>query len=219
MTQSIPPSAELFVATGCIHCPLVLKELSEQLKQGFLASLKVTNIAVDSSVADALNIRSVPWFSLEGDNSLMIFSGNYNGKEIQHWVNHSQNENGMADYIEEFLGKGELLTVVQAINIKPEIFSTVIAMLEDEETAMNIRIGLDALIENFTATELLKSYAESFKKIAELDDPRLQVDALHYLALTGDKSYQPFLQAQCAHDNPQVQEAAVEALETLQDLI
>ena len=34
MNDTSPISIELFVATGCSHCPLVLNELSEQLKKG-----------------------------------------------------------------------------------------------------------------------------------------------------------------------------------------
>lgn len=65
MESNLKTSAELFVATGCRHCPVILNELSEQLKNGQISSLNITNIAVDNEKADKLNIRSVPWFSLK----------------------------------------------------------------------------------------------------------------------------------------------------------
>jgi hypothetical protein len=219
MKPSIKPSSELFVATGCSHCPVVLNELSEQLKKGQIASLTITNIAVDNKKAEELNIRSVPWFSLEHNNTFMIFSGNHTPKEIQEWVTNSQSEEGMHKYIEEYLSNGHLITIVQAIEIKPEIFSVIISMLEDDETSMNVRIGLDALIENFTATDILNKYTASLKKIACSENTRLQIDALHYIALTGEKKNKTFLQEKTEHENLQVKEAAVEALETLNDLI
>ena len=74
MNSNIKSSAELFIATGCSHCPIVLTELTEQLKKGQLSSLHVTNIAVDNDKAAELGIRSVPWFSLSNENSYMIFS-------------------------------------------------------------------------------------------------------------------------------------------------
>ena len=49
--------------------------------------------------------------------------------------------------------------------------------------------------------------------------PRLQIDALHYIALTGDIENKHFLQQQSENTNPQIREAALEALETLNDLI
>lgn len=219
MKNSSPTSVELFVATGCSHCPLVLNELSEQLKKGAIAELKVTNIAVDNRRADELNIRSVPWFSLSSNDSFMIFSGNYSPKEIQKWLKASQTTEGMSDYIEECLSTGELMTIVQAINIQPKVLGSVIAMLGDEETSMDIRIGLDVLIEQFSKTKTLQDYTSELKAIALSNIPRLQIDALHYIALTGNIENKIFLQEQAENTNPQIKEAALEAIETLNDLI
>jgi len=219
MKDSSPTSVELFVATGCSHCPLVLKELSEQLKIGTIAELTVVNIAVDNTRAEQLNVRSVPWFSLSNNHSFMIFSGNYSPKEIQDWLQKAENTNGMNDYIEENLSNGELMTVAQAINIQPTVLSSVIAMLGDEETSMDIRIGLDVLIEQFSGSKILQSYTEQLKKIVLSNVVRLQIDALHYIALTGDIKNKSFLLEQAENTNPQIKEAALEAIETLNDLI
>lgn len=219
MNSNIKSSAELFVATGCSHCPIVLTELTEQLKKGQLSSLHVTNIAVDNDRAAELGIRSVPWFSLSNENSYMVFAGDHTPKEIQKWLATSHTKNGMLDYIEEYLTNGQLMSITQAIQIKPEMFKHIIDMLEDDETSMNIRIGLDALIENFSASEVLQQHTTALKKIASSNNTRLQIDALHYIALTGDAKNKVFLEEMTAHKNKQVKEAAIEALETLNDLL
>lgn len=219
MKTYISTSAELFIATGCLHCPVVLQKLNEELKKGNLASLKITNIAVNNERAEELNIRSVPWFSLTNKNTFMIFSGEHSPKEILHWLTTSQAGTGMQEYIEEYLNNGQLMTVVQAIKIQPEIFSHVITMIKDEETSMGLRIGLDVLIENFSASSILQQYSDELKTIASSDNTRLKIDALHYLALTGDIKNKPFLQDKIEDLNGQIKEAAVEALETLDDLI
>ena len=212
-------SAELFIASGCVHCPVVLNELSEQLKKGNISSLTITNIAIDNERAAELNIRSVPWFSLKNENSFMIFSGEQTPKEIQHWVASSQTKNTMQNYIEEYLTKGHLMTIFQAIQLQPALFLVVISMLEDEETSMHVRIGLDALIENFSASEVLRQAIIPLKKLASTDNIRLQIDALHYIALTADAENKTFLQEYTKHHNQQIKEAAIEAIETLDDLI
>lgn len=219
MKTSTPSSAELFIATGCRHCPIVLNKLSEQLKKGELSSLKITNIAVDNKRAEELNVRSVPWFSLSNKNSFMVFSGAHTAKEIQQWLITSQTENGMQKYIEQHLASGEIMTIVQAIQINPEIFSHVLTMIEDEETSMDIRIGLDVLIENFSASETLQKYTHELKVIASSDNLRLKIDALHYIALTGDIKNKDFLQGKTKDADMQIKDAAIEALETLDDLI
>ena len=144
---------------------------------------------------------------------------NYSPKEIQKWLKASQTTEGMSDYIEESLSTGELMTIVQAINIQPEVLGSVIAMLGDEETSMDIRIGLDVLIEQFSKTKILQNYTSELKAIALSNIPRLQIDALHYIALTGNIENKIFLQEQAENTNPQIKEAALEAIETLNDLI
>lgn len=219
MKTKPPTSADLFIATSCSHCPAVLQELSKDLKSGKLAYLQITNIAIDNTRAEKLNIRSVPWFSLSNTNCFMIFSGKHSAKEIKQWLLISQSENGMQEYISEHLKSGQLMTVVQAIQINPKMFSHVIEMIKDEETSMDLRIGLDVLIENFAATDILQQYSDELKKIASLGNPRLEIDALHYIALTADIRNKEFLQEKNNVSDKQIQEAAIEALETLEDLI
>ncbi len=219
MTIPAPLQAQLFVATGCAHCPTVLAELSEQLKKGQLATLTVTNIAVDNEKAAEMNIRSVPWFSLQTPQGLMIFPGQYSADEIRHWIKTAQADNGMVEYIDETLAQGQLMTLVQAIELQPDIFAVIIAMLRDEDTSMQTRIGLDALIEQFSGQAILRQHAADFMAIASEDNLRLQIDALHYLALGGDKNSREFLQQQSQSDNPQLRDAAIDALETLDELL
>ncbi len=219
MNLNTPPSVELFIATGCAYCPIVLTELSENLKQGNLSSLKITNIAVENKRAEELNIRSVPWFSISNNQSFMIFSGNYTPKEIQQWLATSQNEKGMQEYIEDALATGDIMKINQTIQLKPSILANIISLLSNEDTSMDIRIGLDALLEQFSGTKILQNYSTELKNIAASNIPRLQIDALHYVALLGVAENKSFLQDKINDKNPQIKEAAIEALETLNDLL
>jgi len=211
-------SAELFIATGCAYCPIVMNELTNLLKQGLLASLKITNIAVDKERATELNIRSVPWFSLNQSHTSMVFIGNHSPAEVKKWVQSAQTEEGMTVYIEEHLTSGDINIITQAIELQPDAFNTIVTMLEDEDTPMHVRIGLDALVENFANTSILKSHANSFKALASNNNIRLQIDALHYLALTGDMAHEEFISLKIKDKDKQIQEAATEALETLKEM-
>ena len=219
MKTTSPISAELFIATGCQHCPIVLQALSASLKTGEIASLNITNITIDNLKAEKLNIRSVPWFSLSNANSYMIFSGQHSPKEIQQWLATSKSKNGMQEYISKYLKNGQLMQVVQAIQIESNMFSHVIDMIKDEETSMDLRIGLDVLVENFSSTEILQKYSDELKNIAASSNTRLVIDALHYIASTGDIKNKQFLQDKTKDVDKQIKEAAIEALETLEDLV
>ncbi|MFK5914095.1 MAG: hypothetical protein QM484_06955 [Woeseiaceae bacterium] len=210
-------SVELFIATSCHHCPTILNEFSSLVKNGKIASLNVTNIAVENTRATELNIRSVPWFSLSTDDAFMIFNGQHSEKEINEIVDNCQSNLAMQVYIIEQLSSGQMMLVNQAIKISPNMFSHVVTLLENEETSMDIRIGLDALTEMFENTEMLQEYAERFKEIISGNVVRLQIDALHYLALTGDVKHKDFISKKMIDKNKQIKEAAMEACETLMD--
>ena len=47
--MSQKPSALLLIATGCQHCPTVLQNLSELIKEGRLSSLEVVNIVEETA--------------------------------------------------------------------------------------------------------------------------------------------------------------------------
>ncbi|MCU7801111.1 MAG: thioredoxin family protein [gamma proteobacterium symbiont of Lucinoma myriamae] len=61
---------KLFIAPGCPHCPNVLQALSELIKDGEIAEMEVSNMALVPEKAQELNIRSVPWIKIGPLNSL-----------------------------------------------------------------------------------------------------------------------------------------------------
>ena len=84
---------------------------------------------------------------------------------------------------------------------------------------MDTRIGLDVLIENFSSNKTLQQYASALKEIVSSGDTRLKIDALHYIALTGDIKNKVFLEEQTKSSDIQIKDSAIEALETLDDLL
>ena len=214
MQPQTKPAAELYIATGCAHCPAVLNALSELLKKGQLSTLNITNIAVDNQRADALGIRSVPWLRL----GKFILPGVYPQSELQHWAQRATTAEGMAEYIETMLNNGELNPVQQTLQLDPESITAVIPLLANEDTAMQVRIGIDAILEQLSATPVLNALIPGLTQLAQQDNPRVQIDALHYLALTANPSVEPVLRQQHASATAIVQQAAEEALQTLHEL-
>ena len=64
MNERDVPDAELMIATGCAHCPVVLSGLAELLKKGQIGRLAVTNITSHPEVAEARGVRGVPWIRI-----------------------------------------------------------------------------------------------------------------------------------------------------------
>ncbi len=82
MEKAHVPDAELLIASGCAHCPVVLSGLAELLKQGRIGRLDIINIAAHPELAEARNARSVPWIRI-GPFEL---SGAHSAQELAVWV-------------------------------------------------------------------------------------------------------------------------------------
>ena len=60
MTSFIPPSARLFIATGCAHCATVIGGPTPLVKSGQIARLKIINLAVAPDKLCEMDIRGLP---------------------------------------------------------------------------------------------------------------------------------------------------------------
>ena len=62
--SALAPHAELLLAPGCAHCPVVLAALAELIKAGRIGRLEVINIASHPEEAEARGVRGVPWIRI-----------------------------------------------------------------------------------------------------------------------------------------------------------
>ncbi|MDH3948815.1 MAG: thioredoxin family protein, partial [Gammaproteobacteria bacterium] len=103
-TTSSPPDAELLIATGCAHCPVVLEGISTLIKEGVISSLRVTNIANQPERAQELGVRSVPWLQL----GPFTLQGLHSPAELREWAERAGSMDGMSVYLHDQLKQGNL---------------------------------------------------------------------------------------------------------------
>ncbi len=206
-----PPDAEVLIATGCAHCPTVLQALTDLIKEGVIRELRVSNIVVDPSRAQELGVRTTPWTRI----GPFTLAGNYSPKELRHWAEQAGSESGIADYIRHHLKEGELQTIETFLRQQPEWLRVIIGLLEQEDLEIQVRLGLDAVLESLAGSEELKQLAPEFARLSENDNAQIRGDATHYLALTGDPEVRPQLEKRLQDDSPDIREIAREGLDQL----
>lgn len=206
-----PPDAEVLIASGCAHCPTVLQALTDLIKEGLLRELRVSNIVVDPARAQELGVRTTPWARI----GPFTLAGNYSPKELRHWAEQAGSESGIADYIRSHLKEGELETIETFLRQQPEWLKVIIGLLEQDDLEIQIRLGLDAILESLAGSEELKQLASEFARLTENDNAQIRGDATHYLALTGDPDVRPQLEKRLEDDSPDIREIAREGLERL----
>ncbi|VAX11918.1 hypothetical protein MNBD_GAMMA24-2443 [hydrothermal vent metagenome] len=208
------PDAELLLATGCAHCAIVLEGLSQLVKEGLIGHLEITNIAIQPQRAQQLNVRSVPWTRL----GPFILEGQYSPGELRKWAQRANSLEGMSDYIAEQLKQGKLDKLIKMLNNAPQQLRALIPLLEDEDTEMQVRIGIDAILESIEDKSGLALLIPEFSHLASHKSPRIRADIGYYLALTGSQEAIPVLKKLAQDESKDIQEIAQEGLERLSEV-
>ena len=203
------PDAQLLLAAGCPHCPIVLEALSQLVKEGRIGGLQVTNVGVHPERAQALGVRSVPWTQI----GPFVFEGLHTKAELQQWAERAGTAEGVAAYFEHLLAGGGLNRAIEMIRGDGAHLRALLMLLENPDTDITVRIGIGAIMEAMQGTDTLKGIVDELGRLSQSEDARVRADACYYLSLTGGEAARPFIEALLEDADKDVQEIAREAME------
>lgn len=204
----MPINALLFTAPGCPHCAGVKANLNTLLQEGVIASLEIVDASVEAERAQALGVKSVPWFTL-GE---LQFDGALPLGELRRWAERAASSDGMQAYFFEMLKSGKRAKVEQLIRSHPAYSAVLGALLLDPEASMAVRIGIGAVLEELQGSGLLDALVPKLEQILKQQEPRNRADAAHYLSLIANPAALQVLR-DCLNDaDAEVREIAQEAL-------
>lgn len=208
MTTPTKTEALLLIAPGCAHCPSVMANLSTLIKEGNLARLEIVNIQQYPDIASSYNVRSVPWLKL-GD---YVLAGSYSLDELRHWAQLAHSEEGLQQYIEQQLADGKLDSMLQQVKQYPHWLKSIINLLKSDDTAIQVRLAIDSIMESMTGSEALHSQVDELGQLAQTIHPSRLADIIYYLGLTNNDKAIPYIENYLHHENPDVVEACNEAI-------
>lgn len=212
MSQKIVPDAELLIATGCAHCPVVLAGLAEMVKAGRIGRLDVVNIAQHPEIAAQRGMRGVPWIRI-GPFEL---SGAHRRSELEELVDRAGSQDGLQAYLRDSLESGELDRVIAVCRHSPEMLLPLLALAGDLETPFAVRIGVGAVLEDLATDDLLSGLTEPIRQLAASPQPQVRADAAHFLGLSGNQEARAELERLASSDEDrEVREIARESLAEL----
>ncbi|MEN8171047.1 MAG: HEAT repeat domain-containing protein [Pseudomonadota bacterium] len=210
---STTPNALLFTAPGCPHCPGVKAALEKLQQEGILGELQVLNITEQPEKAAQLGVRSVPWIRL-GE---FILTGAQTPQQLRQWAERATDPAGMSGYLGHLLKDGELAEAEKLLASQPQHLSALLPLLEDEESPIQVRLGVGAILEGLEGKKALRELLPALIVLSEHPDHRLRSDACYYMGLSHDSNVREAL-LRCQHDNhPEVREIAEEALLSLDE--
>ena len=202
------PDAELLIAPGCVHCPVVLDGLTTLLKSGAIGRLEVVNIARHPEAAATLGARGVPWVRI-GPFEL---HGAHSPAELATWAGRAADPAGQRAYLTDALQTGQLDSVVRACRRSPELLRPLLALAGDLETPFAVRVGVGAVLEDLAGAGLLAGHVDDIAALAASEQPQVRADAAHFLGLAATPQARVVLRGLLGDTDPEVREIAAEAL-------
>ncbi|OFZ95375.1 MAG: hypothetical protein A2Z44_10610 [Betaproteobacteria bacterium RBG_19FT_COMBO_58_11] len=202
------PVALLFTTSGCPHCPGVKAALNTLLQEGAIASLETADASDDAKRAQALGVKSVPWFRI-GE---FEFEGAMTLGEMRMWATRAASASGLRDYFFEMLKSGRRGKVEDMIRADPQRSIALVDLMRDPEASMSIRLGIGAVLEEFQGSASAAPMAPKLAELLHDPDPRNRADAAHFLSLIGDAEALKLLRGCLDHPDPEVREIAYDAL-------
>ena len=201
----------MLIGTQCTYCAPMMQMLTEIMKTGAIAQLRIVNIENDPDLATELGVRAVPWLQI-GPFEL---SGSRTKQELSQWVERASSFDGVTDYLEEVLAEGKIQYASKLIKRYPQALENVIDLMADPEARINVRLGVGVLIEDMAETEAFKTAIPRLLDYLSDTDARIRGDACHYLSLTRDRSYIPQIKKLLADESEEVREIARDSLDDL----
>lgn len=211
MSALSAPDAKLLIAPGCAHCPTVLQHLSTLLKENAIGKLEVINIHQHPEIAQQLNVRSVPWLQL----GQFTLNGAHSLGELRNYLELANSQEGISQYITQQLSDGNLSGLLTDIQHHPQWIIAVIELLKDDDTSMQVRLGIDSLIESLAGTDALREHVHELGQLSNSVHVSRLADIIHYLGLTQSKDAVPFIKKHSEHENPDIRETCQDALEEI----
>ncbi|MCW8964027.1 MAG: thioredoxin family protein [Gammaproteobacteria bacterium] len=211
MINNKAPDALMFLGSRCPYCPAVLEGLTHLLKSGEIGRLEVINIEASPEAASELGIRSVPWvrigpFELEGQQT---------PGELKAWAERASGNEGVKEYIAELLNTGGIAKAETLIKANPDYFRHLLDIFTDEDTSLNIRVGVGALMEMLADDQVMHDHIEDLGQLTQHENPLVRTDACHYLSLTELESTRKYIEPLLEDADEDVREVAKESLQAL----
>ena len=207
------PAVLMLMSRQCTYCGPMMQALTELMKVGQIAELRIVNIESSPELAVQLGVRSVPWLQI-GPFELL---GSRSKQEMLLWIERSSSPAGFKTYLDEVLSEGKLDYASRLLESYPQALETIIEMMADPEAKINVRLGVGVLIEDMAESVEFKAVIPRLIDYLSSKDARIRGDACHYLSLTRDASLIPLIERLLSDESEEVREIAQDSLDELSE--
>jgi hypothetical protein len=133
--------------------------------------------------------------------------------QLAQWARHAADGSGFGAYYGHLLETQRPHRVAASIKQHPTSLNELLALLEDAQTPMSVRIGIGVVLEDLHDSPILLHGLSSLLRLATSDEANIRADAAHYLGFVDAPESRRQLEALMHDDHPDVREIAAESLQ------
>ena len=205
------PDALLLTGRQCPYCPTVLKALQSLEQKGQISKLNVVELEEHPEIAAQYGVRSVPWVRI-GPFEL---GGLRSEEELHEWASKAGSPAGMSMYLSELISNGNIDKCLDLIRTDSHQLTALLMLFIDEDTELNIRIGISAIIESLQGRPELAGIADDLRTLLTHAAPSVRGDACYYLSLTGHEDAAEWIRPLLSDNDEAVRQIAQDCLDEL----
>ena len=204
----------LFVMQDCHLCPQMVKLFEGMIKNGAIDALEILDVAQHETLARHLNIRSLPFYQING----VAFSGVRSTSDIQQLLD-MDGLNKWQQQLRQLLQQGEITVAEESVKEHVESRNAVVSLLTHEDSDLMLRIGLTAVIESVAKTGIFDDFEQQFIILSNSPDESIAIDAIYYLSLIATPhSINRLIEVTLSNNSSQaLKDQALELLEELNE--
>ena len=173
----------LFISTHCPFCSQLMALLTRALKESSLTRLDIINLDNVSDPQQYSAIRSVPLIKIDD----FEFTGMLSQSELDEWITRYKQGTFPHYFFANKLEDGQINQAERVIKNNPEYWPVLIQLVEDNETKMQVKIGITALFESLASNIVNSPVAEELVtkliRASDTDNHAVRVDIVYYLSL------------------------------------
>lgn len=208
---SSPADIWVLVSPHCTNCPKVVKSVVAMASMNSLLSVTIVDVQYFNELAEAHAVKSVPATIIDGQ---LVLIGQVAPERLLWLLARRGTEEYTRELMRSLIDRGRASEAAQRL-ARGEGGEALVSLFQEEElsTRMGVLVVLEGALEKDRSA--VKKMVPSLIRLLSHEDSRIRGDMADFLGRVGDLRAVPHLERLTSDPDPDVVEAAADALEEM----
>jgi glutaredoxin len=209
-----PTKVEVMMSPTCPHCPLVVGLVNQLALASSYLEVSIVDVALFADHAQQYGVRAVPTVVIDGQDQLV---GDISEEILVDNLTNRDPSSFHPETFKKIIKEGDAERLAGMMVAESDLYSGALELLSDPD--WSVRMGMMVVLEGVAerSPDLVRNAYPLLLKLLDHEDRNQRGDAAYLLGLIGDASALEHLEMLLNDENPEVAEAAREAVEQIKE--